>query len=134
MMLQVYIQKKPDVAQAIWPKSFARATPWWTNAQSQLAHLLTGYIERLTSVPDDVWLDVALQLCSCCSNDDDVFFCSKSACHAPPAHSLSHLSGVLVALHGRVPLRKETLEAFARMHRCSWRHAPQIQCAAQGTA
>ena len=62
------------------------------------------------------------------------FLFFKSACHASPAHSLSHLSGVLVALHGRVPLRKETLEAFARMHRCSWRHAPQIQCAAQGTA
>ena len=61
----------------------AAMTPWWTNAQSQVAHLLTGYIERLTSVPDDVWLDVALQLCSCCSNDDDVFFVPKARAMHP---------------------------------------------------
>ena len=41
----------------------------------------------------------------------------KSACHASPAHSFSHLSGAPLALPARVHLRKETREAFARMHR-----------------
>ena len=44
-------------------------------------------------------------------------FFSYCACHASPAHSFSHLSGAPLALPARVHLRKETREAFARMHR-----------------
>ena len=94
VMLQVYIKKTLTWLKPFGPSHLrarrlrvgiagAAMTPWWTNAQSQLAHLLTGYIERLTSVPDDVWLDVALQLCSCCSNDDDVFFVPKARAMHP---------------------------------------------------
>ena len=85
--------KKPDVAQAIWPKSFARATTARRDRGGSDDAAVDKYAVPSYAPTDRIhrMVDVALQLCSCCSHDDVGFFgfqkrvpCIPRTLHHPP--------------------------------------------------